>query len=462
MSREIDVLNRQDFIDNLIQVTRQLADNHKGCTFAIDGQWGSGKTYILNALEEEIGLFPDPKAAGDRYAVFRYNCWQYDYYDEPAVAIIAAIRDAAEEYQKLLPKASSEIKAMFEIAKDLGTDFISNVIETKFGWNPKQAIEFVKKYNSKRHSFGEKDKEAHNYDSFFEFKTVLNKTKNQLAKMAKDKPIIILVDELDRCMPEYAIKVLERLHHLFEDQPNIVVILAYDQSRLYHAIQNIYGIQEPDVPHFMKKFISFSLHLDTGKISDAFWEKYKDYLQNFDEPDSNNLELMQTLPAVLFTGIDIRTQEKIMERIEMLHKLIFGDFSDLSVLYFELLHQVLTYRCPQVRVSQWITDIVHLTHANDIREKLGYNLYEYIVKLEGSAHQGTMKAFGNSKATDVKPELYVLTGTPLSMAFLYLATIGHSFDGMHCNYYTLQEPLYNVVHTITCVQRFDKLASIIE
>lgn len=458
MSRGIDVLNRQDFIDNLVRVTRQLADNHKGCTFAIDGKWGIGKTYILDAFEDQIGLFQDPNAAGDRYAVFRYNCWQYDYYDEPAVAIIAAIRNAVKEYQKLLPNAPPEIKAMFEIAKDLGADFISNVIETKFGWNPKQAIESAKKYKDLRKLFTNEDKETHNYDSFFEFKTVLNKAKKQLEEMAKDKPIIILVDELDRCMPEYAIKVLERLHHLFENQSNIVVILAYDQSRLDNAIQSIYGIQEPDVPHFMKKFISFSLHLDTGELSDTFWEKHKDYLKNFDTPDSTNDTLIQTLPVNLFSGVDIRTQEKIMERIEMLHKLVFDGFSDLSVLYFELLHQVLTYRYSQIPVSQWITSINHAP-IFELEKHLGHDLYEYIHDLERTVYNGTIITTGNA---DIRPELYVLTESPLSLAFLYFAAINHHFDGRHCNYYALQKPSHNFDSIIMFAQKFDQLASTIK
>ena len=58
--------------------------------------------------------------------------------------------------------------------------------------------------------------------------------------MAEDKPIIVVVDELDRCVPEYAVKVLERLHHLFENQPNIIVLLAYDGQKLNHVIKNIW------------------------------------------------------------------------------------------------------------------------------------------------------------------------------------------------------------------------------
>lgn len=111
-------------------------------------------------------------------------------------------------------------------------------------------------------------------------------------------------------------------------------------------------------------------------------------------------------------------------------------------------------------VRQWIAN----AHSSfpDVKKALGRELYEYIAKLEGSAHHGTMRLMGMNNHPDVKPELDVLTGTPLSMAFLYLAAIDHPFDGMHCNYYTLQEPSHNMAFTIECIQQFDQLASIIK
>lgn len=455
MPDKIDVLNRQSFIDNLIQVTRQLADNHKGCTFAIDGKWGSGKSYILDAFEEEIGLFQHPEAAGDRYIVFRYNCWQYDYYDEPAIAIIAAIRDAAEEYQRLLPKAPPSVAAMLEVAKDLGMELVSNVIETKFGWSPEQMLEL---YKEKKGEAKAQITKSHAYDTFFEFKTVLDKTRVQLTEMANDKPIIILVDELDRCVPEYAVKVLERLHHLFENQSNIVVILAYDQLRLNHAIQNIYGIETDDVSHFMKKFISFSLQLDSGEISDSFWDRHKDYLDNFDIPEGADRKLLTELPQKLFSGIDVRTQEKIMERITLLHKLAFEGPCDLSVLYYELLHQALSYRYSGASISKWIVDINRITFGG-LKEALGEKLYEYIQSLEHSVCDGEVLSPGYS-ASPSFIERKVLISTPLAMSFFYFAAIDHPIDEQYCHNYAFlhQEILRSV---ITQIRQFDSFSKLI-
>lgn len=457
MPEKIDILNRESFIDNLIRVTRQLADNRKGCAFAIDGKWGSGKSYILDAFEEGLGLFQDPEAAGDRYIVFRYNCWQYDYYDEPAIAIIAAIRDAAEKYQSILPKVGPSVKAMLEVAKELGMDLISNIIETKFGWSTEKMLELYKSYKEKKDDVEEKIVNSNAYDTFFEFKAILGRTREQLAKMADDKPIIILVDELDRCIPEYAIKVLERLHHLFENQPNIVVILAYDQLRLNHAIKNIYGIETDDVYHFMKKFVSFSLHLDTGEISHAFWVRHKDYLDHFEVPTDVDLAFLDELPQKLFAGIDIRTQEKIMERTAMLHTLVFEGSCDLSILYYEMLHQVLSERYRGCDVNQWIVDMNHVGFGG-LKDALGQKLYEYISSLEASVCKGKVIAVGRPK-----PHYYGLSATPLGLAFLCFAAMGHPIDGEFCHNYALPKQMCTkeIQNTIDLVRQFDRLSKLI-
>ena len=54
--------------------------------------------------------------------------------------------------------------------------------------------------------------------------------------MSEEHTVVIVVDELDRCQPDYAIKTLERLHHLFCDLENIIVILSIDGKRFVKGI----------------------------------------------------------------------------------------------------------------------------------------------------------------------------------------------------------------------------------
>ena len=456
MANKIDVLNRQEFVDNLIKIVRQLADNHQGCTFAIDGRWGSGKSYILDMFEEQISLFQDPNAAGDRYIVFRYDCWQYDYYDEPAIAIIAAIRNICENYNRLLPKASPTLKATFKAAKDLGKELVCNVIETKTGWSPQSIIE---QYEAQKNGVEEESEKSHKYDTFFEFKTILTKTRGQLSKMAKDKPIIVVVDELDRCVPEYAIKVLERLHHLFENQPNIIVILAYDGTKLSHVIKNIYGIEEQDVQHFMRKFIDFSVQLDNGLVSDSFWERHNRYLKlfNIDSLNEDELQQINEFTSKIFSGTDARTQEKIIERIILLHKFSFGELSHPSILYYELLHQIILEKYPLQRIGTWVLKIN--SYGGDpfpeAKDALGIDLYAYVKEIERKLHRTTV-SFGASG-----PQRFQIMEDPLSLAFWYIAASEHPIKDNVCNDYYLSNS-YEYNKFVSAAKKFDELATIIK
>lgn len=446
MNEKIDVLSRKEFVDNLVQLVRSLADNGRGCTFAIDGVWGCGKTYVLDMFEKEIGFFQHPDAAGDRYILFHYNCWQYDYYDEPAIAIIAAIRDVAGEYNRVLPKVNNKAKAVLEVAKDLGKDFACNFIETKLGVSP-EAI--IKKYDEEKKGVDSREEKEHDFDTFFSFKTALNKTRSQLAEMSRDKPIIVVVDELDRCVPEYAIKVLERLHHLFDNQSNIVVVLAYDMSKLSCAIQRIYGIDEQDISHFMKKFVSFSLPLDRGTISDTFWERHNNYLSLF-KYKNEDLASLFTFTQWLFQDVDVRTQEKVIERSIMLHTLAFGKLSHISILYFELLHQTLAYKCGDTDMISSIISSVGHAKVIALSNALGEKKYKEFEEMKESIYDSSVVIAGRGSYSQIK-------NTPLAICFWCFEAMHHDIDGHICGRYSFDDA-QEYTEIVAATKVFDRLA----
>jgi len=90
-NERIDLLDRAAFIENVIKLVNQLSVNKKGCCFAIEGSWGIGKTFVIEEIEKQLKVFQSEETNDDKYFVFHYNCWQHDYYEEPAVAIISAM-----------------------------------------------------------------------------------------------------------------------------------------------------------------------------------------------------------------------------------------------------------------------------------------------------------------------------------------------------------------------------------
>lgn len=109
---------------------------------------------------------------------------------------------------------------------------------------------------------GESKSDAELYDQYFGFREAIETVRNGIKEIANDQTVVIIVDELDRCLPTYAIKVLERIHHIFNGLENVVVIIAMEKKQIENSLHQIYG-EGMDVDQYLKKFIPFSVKLIT-------------------------------------------------------------------------------------------------------------------------------------------------------------------------------------------------------
>ena len=130
----IDLLDRQGFVDKLLVVSELLSKNKKNACYAINGTWGVGKSFVLDMFEKQNEIINDEGTALSRYAIFRYNCWEYDYYEEPLIAIVATLLDDIDTKTNLLSQDTrTEAK---EILKSVGKCFVKkaiSVVEDKTG-----------------------------------------------------------------------------------------------------------------------------------------------------------------------------------------------------------------------------------------------------------------------------------------------------------------------------------------
>ena len=72
---QIDYLQRNQDLDNLITVIHNLSQMKTGSTFAINGRWGCGKTFLLNLLEEKLKANCEDTSEESRYFIVRYDRW---------------------------------------------------------------------------------------------------------------------------------------------------------------------------------------------------------------------------------------------------------------------------------------------------------------------------------------------------------------------------------------------------
>ena len=396
MDKRLDLLNREEFVGNVIKIVNQLSDIKRGCCFAIEGGWGVGKTFVIEEIEEQLKVLQSEETNSDRYFVFHYNCWQHDYYDEPAVAIISAMLASIKEDEALLSKdIDNTMKAGYEFAKEKFKEIAGLYIENKIGIN---LISLADEIKGKQ---DEMEDEENEFDEMFNFSQTIEKVRNKLQEIAEERTIVLFVDELDRCIPQYAIKVLERLHHIFYDLDNVVVIMAIDREQLEHSVKEMFGdTSSIDVERYLKKFIDFSVVLDNGTINESYWEKYKIYFDKFMVEQEGDKEEITNILSKLFPTIDIRRQEKLMEKANMVHSLVCNNKVDISVLVFEVLYEVLKiWKFGDLKYVAVINDggypeiSKRIGDRMDILKKLVSLAYEEI-ELEGDPHR-KIKRVGN-------------------------------------------------------------------
>lgn len=307
----IDFLNRDKEVDQIINIIESIDKSRKGYTFSINGNWGIGKSFFLDLLEEKLS---------PEYTIIRYNCWKNDYYKEPLEAILMVV---AENINRLINRNHENIGRQmvanyFDCAKYIGL----TLSEQKTGINLKKVKKLLYKDNITYD------------DSMPLISNLLNAISKYLDELTKEYKIIIMVDELDRCIPEYAIKVLERLHHIFEGK-NIIVILAVDKNQLVHTVENIFG-KDTDVDDYLKKFINFQTELSDGVLNTSINKTYEKYLSNFSatkfakEFDDYIYMLLNDIPA--------RDKKAIFEKSQLIHTLsnLNDKEYDLSVAAFEI------------------------------------------------------------------------------------------------------------------------------
>lgn len=415
MSEKLDVLNRKDFIDKLIQLVEGFADKKQGCCFGIDGAWGSGKTFVLEKFEEQLKVIQSEETAEDKYYVFHYDCWKYDYYEEPAIAIIAAMLDEIDRELSLFSKdVENAGKVAVETVRTTLKKIASELCKNKIGID---LVEVASEILDKTDKEKVKD-----FDSLYGFKKALEETRKGMQEIAKDKTVVIVVDELDRCLPTYSIKVLERLHHIFNGLDNVIVIVSMDKSQLEHSIKAIYG--DIDVDVYLRKFISFKVSLDNG-VASQYAEKYSEYFSMFDMLDEERDEIEFFLSDIL-TGLDMRTQERIFNKAKVIHTIAVTDnIRDCSIMTFEMLYLTVSLKMKDKDIQWLCTAWTSARNANVLR-RLGESYYNILQKYQSMIYSGaTFKGKNEIKDTLIGKTFYWLYVLYKRADVIYL----HTDDG---------------------------------
>ena len=255
-----DKIGRQEFVGKICGLVDSLKKDNHTC-IAINGDWGSGKSFVLGMIEEQLSQ----KAEN---IVIKYDAWENSFYSDPLIAILSCIIDGIED-ERHLSFGKENIKNAAKAVIDTGAELSPTI--NKLGIVIHGLKNAIKSFQ------GQID--TTNLAEFKSYKKLLNETKELLDKITlsedggSQSKLIILVDEIDRCLPDAQLKILERLHHLF-DVKNCVVIVTMNQNSVAQTVRTIYGV---DGYEYLKKFFDFTFNLRTS-ANEYFRNLLDDYV----------------------------------------------------------------------------------------------------------------------------------------------------------------------------------------
>jgi len=207
-----DLLDLHPFAEGLqrfIDVEHQFVDG--SLVIALSSKFRSGKTTFFQMWKADLESRTE---ASNTPLVISLNAWESDYYGDPLFAIISGLVDRMRESGK---SADSIVDA----AKDIGWFAIAiggQIVQKVTGIDAVAAGALAEGKKSKRGGAGQVPKDTFSVyqsrnDAMGNLKTAVQKFVT-----SSEPRVLFLIDELDRCKPDYAIAYLETIKHIFDVQ----------------------------------------------------------------------------------------------------------------------------------------------------------------------------------------------------------------------------------------------------
>lgn len=239
---DTDILDQQAFINGIAEIIKDCTPP-KG--IGINGYWGTGKTSALLQLYKALtGVSLKEKIPNHSPVIpIWFEAWRYQYEAMPIVALLHEIRAAFSLWNKVLEKSGDMLGITF--LGILGA--FDETIKAASGGVMSPKLSDLPKIGA--------DYEKERYRNSLASQDISNLLEQAIEKaLGKNKKLVIFIDDLDRCHPEAALKLLEGIK-VYLNLKNCVIVFAIDQRQIERALKKALAIDDGSDGHQAREYL---------------------------------------------------------------------------------------------------------------------------------------------------------------------------------------------------------------
>lgn len=281
-SLKMDYLDRNIYLNNLINMLLSISEH---TVIALDGKWGSGKTFFIKQLEylskhsckyshintKLVDSF------NKSFSFFYFNAWENDFLPPIESILLQLSNELWDGREKLADKFLGVAKGIINIP----IKFLFN------GSIDAEDFELFKKTYM---------------DTYTDRAKVLSRTSEEIDNILSNynentkKKVLFVIDDLDRCKPTFAVELLETIKHSFNSNDAIFIICA-NNEQLQHTIKKYYG-ENFNGYEYLDRFYDLVISLPEPDIN-----KYIIHNLNLKNPDYYHNQIATDIVKINHMGL---------------------------------------------------------------------------------------------------------------------------------------------------------------
>ena len=251
-----NLIGRNESLFDFLEFLNNIEDD---CSIALEGYWGSGKTFFVKQMEMIIkAINPFIETNKDLYKIIQHNAKMYikNYNSDKMISQVPIYYDAW--------LYDNESDPILSLVYSILETFNSELIFKEINFNGDAIRESLNNILSSLHINLEIPKLLNSNDWLSDIKnsrdihSTIEEFLNQLLEERGDR-LVVFVDELDRCTPKYAVKLLERIKHYFNND-RITFVFSVNLEQLQHTIKSFYG-NNFEASRYLDRFFDLRLSL---------------------------------------------------------------------------------------------------------------------------------------------------------------------------------------------------------